>query len=134
MACRRPPTAYAPASLRFRRRLTPSVGRTNANGPSRGRLRRGSWACSGNVVLTDRAGSGPYFGVLARRSRLLLRFHPLQPESHVHLTVQCRRDGEVLSGLLPLACAPVEHAEAEVTPRREGTRPELLGDGLSFPV
>jgi hypothetical protein len=39
---------------------------------------------------------------------------PAQPEPPVHLAVHRDRSGQVLMGLLALACAPVELAEAEV--------------------
>src|SRR6266481_6561821 len=55
----------------------------------------------------------------ARRGTLMsgqlphLRLRLLQPVRHVHLAVHRRCGREVFAGLLALACAPVELAEAE---------------------
>ena len=58
-----------------------------------------------------------------------LRLGLLQPEPHVHLAVHRRRGGEVLLGLLALARAPVELAEAEVAVGDEGAHAEFGGKG-----
>src|SRR6266849_8902295 len=60
------------------------------------------------------------------RARRQLRL--LQPEPHVHFAVHRRRGGEVLSGLLALARAPVELAEAEVTMGDERAHAARLGE------
>ena len=66
------------------------------------------------------ARSGP----TARPSRPRL----LQPEPHLHLAEHRRRGGEVLLGLLSLAGAPGELAEAEVAVGDEGAHPETDGE------
>ena len=58
----------------------------------------------------------------------LLRLGLLQPEAHAHVAVHRRRGGEVLAGLLALARAPVELAEAEVAVGDERAHLELLGE------
>jgi hypothetical protein len=52
----------------------------------------------------------------------------LQPEPHVHLAVHRRGGGEVLVGLLALARAPVQLAEAEVAVGDEGAHAEFVRD------
>ena len=56
-----------------------------------------------------------------------LRLRLLQPELHVHLAVQRRRDGEVFVRLLALAGAPVEFAEAKMAVGDEGPHSAWLG-------
>ena len=57
-----------------------------------------------------------------------LRLRLLQPVLHAHLAIHRRRGREVLLGLLALARAPVQLAEAEVAVGGEGAHAELLGE------
>jgi hypothetical protein len=57
-----------------------------------------------------------------------LRLRLLQPVRHPHLAVHRRRRREVLLGLLALARAPVELAEAEVAVGDEGAHAARLGE------
>src|SRR5262249_46801146 len=59
---------------------------------------------------------------------LNLRLRLLQPVRHVHFAIHRRRGGEVLLGLLALAGAPVELAEAEVAVGDERAYAELVGE------
>src|SRR2546426_5570263 len=63
-----------------------------------------------------------------------LRLRLLQPEPHVHVAVHRRRGGEVLLGLLALARAPGELAEAEVAVRDERAHAARLGEGQRLAV
>src|SRR6185295_9327297 len=51
----------------------------------------------------------------------------LQPELHVHLAVERRRDGEVFARLLASAGAPVEFPKPEVAVGDEGSHAARLG-------
>ena len=56
-----------------------------------------------------------------------LRLRLLEPELHVHLAVQRRRDGEVFVRLLALAGPQVEFAEAKTAVGDEGPHAARLG-------
>ena len=49
----------------------------------------------------------------------------VQPVRHTHVVVHRRRGGEVLAGLLTLACPPIEPAKAEMAVGDFGAHPEL---------
>src|SRR6266436_9043327 len=66
-------------------------------------------------------------GAASSRQLPHLHLHLLQPVRHTHLAVQRRRGREVFSGLLALAGAPVELAEAEVAVGDEGAHAEFAG-------
>src|SRR5882672_3202115 len=66
-------------------------------------------------------------GAASSRQLPHLHLHLLQPVRHTHLAVQRRRGPEVFSGLLALAGAPVELAEAEVAVGDEGAHAEFAG-------
>ncbi len=62
----------------------------------------------------------------------LIGFGLLQIELHVHLAVHRGGGGEVLTGLLALARAPVELAEAEVAVGDERAHAELFGSVMAW--
>src|SRR5262245_48596165 len=66
------------------------------------------------------------------RAHFCLRL--LQVDPHSHLAVHRRRGGEVLLGLLALARAPIERAEAEMAVRNEGTHAPRLRQRQRLPV
>src|SRR2546428_130320 len=68
----------------------------------------------------------------SQAAQLLLRL--LQPGPHVHRAVHRRGGRAVFAGVLPLACAPVELAEAEVAVGDERAHAELVGEGHGLPV
>src|SRR5262249_2408888 len=75
---------------------------------------------------TCKSSRSPLQDCPAQLSHLLLGL--LQPVRHAHLAVHRRRGGEMFSGLLALARAPVELAEAEVAVGDEGPTPaQALG-------
>jgi hypothetical protein len=57
-----------------------------------------------------------------------LRLHLLHPEPHLHLAIHRRSRGQVLVGVLPLARAPVQRAEAEVAVSEEGAHADIVGE------
>src|SRR5205823_14570121 len=77
----------------------------------------------------------PVHSVRGGSSQFLhLRLRLLQPEPHVHLAVHRRSGGEVLAGLLLLARAPTELAEAEVAVGDEGAHAARLAERQSVAV
>src|ERR1700730_4153098 len=79
-----------------------------------------------------RQGAGP--GALSSRQSPHLRLRLLQPVRHPHLAVQRRRGREMLSGLLALARAPIESAEAEVGVGDERAHAARRGEGQRLAV
>src|SRR5215831_7634152 len=92
----------------------------------------GCWALRVMVRTVGRAprlaaGGGQQTGT-SSADLLNLRLRLLQPVRHVHFAIHRRRGGEVLLGLLALAGAPVELAEAEVAVGDERAYAELVGE------
>src|SRR4030095_15460160 len=77
-------------------------------------------------VAGHRAVAAVVGALSSLRHRTLSRLRLLQPVRHPHLAVRRRRGGEVLAGLIALARAPVELAEAEVAVGDEGAHAARL--------